>query len=111
VKTSSRIDVPTNSSSLSAGTVAIAGVAWAQHVGIEKVEVRIDGEEWVEATLATAISADTWRQWYYEWDAPAGQHTIEARATDADGGVQSGARVPVIPDGAEGWHSVDVRVS
>ena len=111
VKTSSRIDVPTNSSSLSAGTVAIAGVAWAQHVGIEKVEVRIGGEEWVEATLATAISADTWRQWYYEWDAPAGQHTIEARATDADGGVQSGARVPVIPDGAEGWHSVDVRVS
>lgn len=111
IKTSSRIDVPSNSSSVSAGTVAIAGVAWAQHVGIEKVEVRIDGEDWVEATLATAISADTWRQWHYEWDAPAGQHTIEARATDADGGVQSGANVDVVPDGAEGYHSIDVRVS
>jgi len=111
IKTSSRIDVPSNTSSVSTGTVAVAGVAWAQHVGIEKVEVRIDGEEWVEATLATAISADTWRQWHYEWDAPAGQHTIEARATDADGGVQSGEQVPVVPDGAEGYHSIDVRVS
>jgi DMSO/TMAO reductase YedYZ molybdopterin-dependent catalytic subunit len=111
VKTSSRIDVPSTASSLSSGTQVVAGVAWAQHVGIEKVEVRIDNEDWVEATLAEAISADTWRQWHYEWDAAPGAHTIEARATDAGGGVQSGAQVPVVPDGAEGYHSVDVRVS
>ncbi|MEJ7690364.1 MAG: molybdopterin-dependent oxidoreductase [Nocardioidaceae bacterium] len=40
VKTQSRIDVPRQGANLSPGRVAIGGVAWAQHTGIEKVEVR-----------------------------------------------------------------------
>ncbi|HYI34418.1 MAG TPA: molybdopterin-dependent oxidoreductase [Glaciibacter sp.] len=111
IKTSSRIDVPRPRAQLKQGTVAIAGVAWAQHTGIERVEVRIDGGEWRAATLAEPISIDTWRQWVYEWDAAPGYHAIEARATDAAGGVQSGMNVPVLPDGAEGWHRIDVVVS
>jgi DMSO/TMAO reductase YedYZ molybdopterin-dependent catalytic subunit len=111
VKTSSRIDVPSNRSRVDAGTVAIAGVAWAQHTGIDRVEVRIDGGAWIAATLADAISIDTWRQWYYSWDASAGNHTIEVRATDAAGTTQSGTPVSVIPNGAEGWHSVTVTVA
>jgi DMSO/TMAO reductase YedYZ molybdopterin-dependent catalytic subunit len=110
VKTSSRIDVPSFGATITAGTVAIAGVAWAQHTGIEKVEVRIDTDDWQEATLAEAISADTWRQWFYEWTADAGEHTIEVRATDVAGTTQSEKRVDVIPDGAEGWHTIQVRV-
>jgi DMSO/TMAO reductase YedYZ molybdopterin-dependent catalytic subunit len=110
VKTSSRIDVPRTGRSVTAGTVPIAGVAWAQHTGIDAVEVRVDDGPWQRATLAEAISADTWRQWLFEWDAPAGNHVIEARAIDSAGGIQSGTPRPVVPDGAEGWHTVSVTV-
>jgi len=111
VKTSSRIDVPTFGSDLQPGPVAIAGVAWAQHVGVDRVEVRVDNEPWQQATLAEAISADTWRQWFFEWDATSGDHTLEVRATDATGFTQTEERVDVVPNGAEGWHTIQVRVA
>ncbi|WP_010204132.1 molybdopterin-dependent oxidoreductase [Salinibacterium sp. PAMC 21357] len=111
VKTQSRIDVPSSSATVTAGSVAVAGVAWAPHTGITGVEVRIDGGEWQAAELATAISADTWVQWVYPWEATSGSHIIESRATDAGGTTQSGDPVPVVPDGAEGWHRVGVQVS
>jgi DMSO/TMAO reductase YedYZ molybdopterin-dependent catalytic subunit len=112
VKTSSRIDVPFNGALLTAGTRAVAGVAWAQHTGVEAVEVRIDGGAWQATRLAEAISNDTWRQWVYEWKADAGDHTIEARAIDSSGATQSGdSTVGVAPNGAEGYHTVRVRVS
>ncbi|TBN57480.1 twin-arginine translocation signal domain-containing protein [Glaciihabitans arcticus] len=112
VKTSSRIDVPRDGRRITAGTVPIAGVAWAQHTGIDGVEVRVDGGPWLAAKLATAISADTWVQWVYEWDATPGQHEIQARATDSSGGAQSGDdSIGVVPNGAEGWHTVSVSVS
>ncbi len=111
VKTHSRIDVPTANAGVGAGTVAVAGIAWAQHTGIERVEVRVDGGDWAEARLAEAISADTWRQWVYEWRAEAGTHLIEVRATDTTGFTQRSRPVPVAPDGAEGYHSVLVQVA
>ncbi|MCU1577993.1 MAG: oxidoreductase [Rhodoglobus sp.] len=111
VKTSSRIDVPSSGSRVDAGTVAVAGVAWAQHTGIDRVEVRVDGGSWQPARLADPISIDTWRQWVYEWDAASGNHTIEVRATDAAGMTQSGTPVPVAPNGSEGWHTVTVSVA
>jgi DMSO/TMAO reductase YedYZ molybdopterin-dependent catalytic subunit len=111
VKTSSRIDVPLSGATVMAGSVAIAGVAWAQHTGIDGVEVRVDGGAWQAARLADAVSVDTWRQWVYDWQASAGDHTIEARAKDSAGTTQSGDPVPVVPDGAEGWHSIRVRVN
>lgn len=111
VKTSSRIDVPQTGATVAAGKVAVAGVAWAQHTGISGVDVRIDAGDWVPARLADPISADTWRQWVYEWDAPTGYHHVEVRATDAAGSTQSGNHVDVIPNGAEGWHSISVTVS
>jgi DMSO/TMAO reductase YedYZ molybdopterin-dependent catalytic subunit len=111
IKTQSRIDVPKPLARVAAGTVAVAGVAWAQHRGIKAVEVRFDGRPWHPAQLAPVPSADTWRQWTYAWDATPGRHTIEVRATDATGAVQPEVRVPPIPDGATGWHSVDVEVA
>ena len=42
IKTESRIDVP--GSQVKAGKVSVAGVAWAQHKGIEAVEVRVDND-------------------------------------------------------------------
>lgn len=96
---------------MDAGAVAIAGVAWAPHTGIRRVEVRIDRGEWLAARLAPAISDDTWVQWVYDWNATGGSHTIDVRAVDVDGGIQSGNSVPVAPDGAEGWHTVVVSVA
>lgn len=108
VKIGSRIDVPTSGASVDAGTVAVAGVAWAQHTGIRGVEVSVNGGEWASARLATAISDDTWVQWVYEWDAAPGTHELRVRATDTAGDSQGGKPVPVVPDGAEGWHTVSV---
>jgi DMSO/TMAO reductase YedYZ molybdopterin-dependent catalytic subunit len=111
VKLSSRIDVPRDNGTVDSGTVTVAGVAWSQHVGISAVDVQIDGGQWNAATLADAISADTWRQWRWDWTATSGSHTIRVRATDADGLVQTSATADVVPDGATGLHSISASVS
>ena len=87
----------------------VAGVAWAQHRGIERVQVRVDEGAWNDATLAMQDTTDTWRQWTCAVARDAGQHTIEVRATDADGAVQPEHRAPPFPDGATGWHAVQVN--
>ncbi|SBT47544.1 DMSO/TMAO reductase YedYZ, molybdopterin-dependent catalytic subunit [Micromonospora auratinigra] len=110
IKTESRIDTPRPRNRLTAGPVTVAGVAWAQHRGIRKVEVRVDGGPWRAATLAPTVSVDTWVQWSWRWDATPGEHTLQVRATDADGVPQTPQRAPVAPDGATGWHTVKVTV-
>lgn len=111
VKVSSRIDVPVSGTGLDAGTVTVAGSAWAQHRGIAAVEVRVDEGDWQRAELAEVPTSNTWRQWRWDWEADSGEHTLEVRATTADGEVQTGERMGVIPDGSTGWHSVRVDVS
>jgi len=108
VKTSSRIDVPTDGARVKAGRVAVAGVAWAQHRGIRGVEVRVDDGDWRPAELAGEASVDTWRQWVFRWDADPGRHRVAVRATDGLGAVQTGTRADPAPDGATGWHTIDV---
>jgi sulfite oxidase len=110
IKTASRIDRPAGLSELPVGDVVIAGTAWAQHRGIAKVEVRVDNGPWNTATLATEYSNDTWRQWFWTWQATAGQHTVYCRATDETGAVQPEERVAPIPDGATGWHNRVFRI-
>lgn len=111
IKTESRIDTPRGLSKFPAGKVPVAGVAWAVHRGIEGVEVKIDDGEWMPATLGGVPSQDTWVQWFYEWDATPGKHTVTVRATDGTGTVQTDVRANPIPDGASGWHSVLVTVT
>ena len=112
IKTASRIDVPKSFDQVSKGTVAIAGMAWAQHRGITGVQVQIDDGEWQDAMLSGEVSADTWRQWVYQWDATVtGQHTIRCRAIDGTGTVQTDQIQGVIPDGATGWDSRSVTVT
>ncbi|WP_308294612.1 molybdopterin-dependent oxidoreductase [Streptomyces sp. JJ66] len=111
VKTQSRIDTPRPLASLSPGRVPVAGVAWAQHRGVARVEVRVDQGPWERAELAPAATEDTWRQWLWEWDATPGRHTLEVRATDGEGRTQTSERVGTVPDGATGWHSVVVTVT
>ena len=82
IKLASRIDVP-RKSIVDAGTVVVAGVAWAQHTDISAVEVQVDDHGWQPAQLAETVGPDTWRQWRYEWAAVPGKHTLTVRATDA----------------------------
>jgi DMSO/TMAO reductase YedYZ molybdopterin-dependent catalytic subunit len=109
VKTESRIDTPKAGKPLQAGPVVVAGVAWAMHKGVAKVEVGVDGV-WAEATLAAQDTIDTWRQWYFRWDAPPGPHTLQVRATDQTGYTQTAGVHAPPPNGATGYHTVKVTV-
>jgi DMSO/TMAO reductase YedYZ molybdopterin-dependent catalytic subunit len=110
IKTESRIDVPNGSATLTAGRTQVAGVAWAQHKGIDAVEVRVDRGPWHRARLAAVQGVDTWRQWVWDWDATPGTHVIEARATDATGYTQTAVQAPPEPNGASGYPMVSVSV-
>jgi DMSO/TMAO reductase YedYZ molybdopterin-dependent catalytic subunit len=111
IKTESRIDTPRGGSRPRAGQVTVAGVAWAQHRGISKVEVQVDDGPWQPATLGAVPSVDTWRQWSYAWTAARGKHRLTVRATDNSGALQIQDQAPPAPDGATGWHSIEVEVS
>ncbi|MFL1426432.1 MULTISPECIES: molybdopterin-dependent oxidoreductase [unclassified Nocardiopsis] len=104
IKTMSRIDVPGDFTRVPAGEVTVAGVAWAQHTGIDAVEVRLDKGAWQPAELARVPGIDTWVQWVTEVVVGPGMHALEVRATDATGFTQSHVEVETIPDGAEGRH-------
>ncbi|MEO5994693.1 MAG: molybdopterin-dependent oxidoreductase [Arthrobacter sp.] len=110
VKTSSRIDVPRQARSVQAGTVAFGGVAWAQHTGIGRVELRVNRGTWQPAQLAPGISRDTWYQWKLELQLSPGQYEVQVRATDLNGVAQVEERAPVAPSGATGFHTVRVDV-
>jgi DMSO/TMAO reductase YedYZ molybdopterin-dependent catalytic subunit len=113
IKTESRIDVPTGQNPVTVGSrVAIAGEAWAQHKGIDAVEVRVGNGPWQQAQLAAVPDLDTWRQWVYWWDVNVspGNYLIEARATDKTGYTQTSLQEPPEPNGATGYPSVSVNV-
>jgi DMSO/TMAO reductase YedYZ molybdopterin-dependent catalytic subunit len=109
IKLSSRIDTP-GGKKVAPGPVTVAGVAWDQHVGVSKVEVRVDGGPWQQATLATDPSVDTWRQWHWTWNAAHGMHLLQVRAFDAQGNPQVEASAAPAPNGATGLHTVSVKV-
>ena len=110
IKTMSRIDVPGPLARLDAGETTVAGVAWAQHRGVQAVEVAVDGGDWTEADLAEVPGIDTWRQWSAVVGLDAGRHTLKVRATDGTGTVQTAERAEPIPNGASGLHTVQVQV-
>jgi len=111
IKTQSRIDTPRAGASLPAGEVAVAGIAWAQHVGIDAVEVQVDDGPWAAAELAAEDTPDTWRLWVYRWQAGPGDHTLTVRATDRSAATQTEVHAAPFPDGATGHHTIDVRVA
>lgn len=111
ILTQSRIDTPRGLAQLKTGKNVIGGVSWAQGRGIEKVEIRIDEGPWQKATLGPDANINYWRQWFFEWDAPSGQHEITVRATDLTGAVQTEKRASPFPRGATGWHSIPVTVA
>ena len=111
VKTQSRIDTPRTGTRLAPGPRVIAGVAWAPHVGIERVEVQLDEGPWQQAELAESLDRNSWRQWRLPWDPAPGVHVLRVRATDATGYTQTEERTPPAPNGATGHHIVRVTVA
>ncbi|HEY6013162.1 MAG TPA: molybdopterin-dependent oxidoreductase, partial [Candidatus Limnocylindrales bacterium] len=109
ILTQSRIDTP-RGGQVAAGTVPIAGIAWAPDRGVARVEVGVDGV-WADARLSTPISDATWVQWVFEWAATPGHHVVQVRATDGTGQVQTETATPPAPDGARGWDGVAFDVS
>jgi DMSO/TMAO reductase YedYZ molybdopterin-dependent catalytic subunit len=110
IKTASRIDTPRQGASVQSGTVAVAGVAWAPDRGISKVELQVDDGPWQRAELSTPISKATWVQWLVHWQATSGDHRLRVRATDGDEKVQIEQPHEPAPDGATGYHTIQVSV-
>jgi DMSO/TMAO reductase YedYZ molybdopterin-dependent catalytic subunit len=106
IKTESRIDRPVDGDQLTAGAVTAAGIAWAQHTGIDRVEVRLDNGPWLEAQLSTEVNSDTWRMWRITLETTPGTHMLTCRATDRSGYTQTAQQAPPTPNGATGWDTV-----
>ena len=117
IKTQSRIDTPVQGGQMPGGPTTIAGIAFNPTIGIEQVEVGFTNAEdqtsteWVPVELADVESDETWVQWRHEWDAPPGDWFIQVRATDKTGFTQSPNIVPPAPNGAEGFHTIIVRIT
>ncbi|MGJ9424467.1 molybdopterin-dependent oxidoreductase [Nesterenkonia halotolerans] len=112
VLVASRIDVPKPLAEVAGEELVVAGSAWAQHVGVETVEVRLDDGDWESVELAAEVNTDTWRQWKHTFaDVDSGRHSVTVRAINAEGEVQTGERRDSIPGSATGHHRIEFRVS
>jgi DMSO/TMAO reductase YedYZ molybdopterin-dependent catalytic subunit len=111
VKMTSRIDLPADGAVLTRKPTWIAGVAYAADRGIGRVEVSADaGATWNAATLRRPLGALTWVLWQYQWQPTAGSHVLAVRAIDLAGNVQTATGAPTLPDGASGYHAIQVLV-
>ena len=88
----------------------IAGIAFGGDRGISKVEVSTDGgTTWKSAVIKDPLSRFTWVLWTAGFT-PTGKenYKIVVRATDKTGQVQTSELNKPFPDGATGYHMVNV---
>ncbi|HEY3109972.1 MAG TPA: molybdopterin-dependent oxidoreductase [Chloroflexota bacterium] len=112
-KTMSRIDLPGAGEVLPAGPQRIAGIAYAGNRGISKVEFSADGgKSWQAAEIfqRPEPGGETWVFWQGNFAMPEkGGLTLRSRATDGAGDLQIETFSLPQPNGASGWHTVEVR--
>jgi DMSO/TMAO reductase YedYZ molybdopterin-dependent catalytic subunit len=110
--TISRIDRPVGHVPFSKN-IEVGGIAFAGNRGIQRVEISTDGgTTWHDATLQAPLSQDAWRLWTWQWSpSQPGTYTLAARATDGTGAVQTSHDQFTVPNGATGYHKVQVVVS
>jgi DMSO/TMAO reductase YedYZ molybdopterin-dependent catalytic subunit len=93
------------------GIFPLGGIAWAGARGISKVEVQVDNAPWVPAQLRTPpVGPLTWVQWRYDWTTVPGSHTVQVRATDGAGALQTATFSNPGPEGATGIYSVNLNI-
>jgi hypothetical protein len=108
------IDDPRDRVRISGTNFVISGWAVANEAGVSKVEISTDdGRTWNEAPIfSNPMPSQVWAFWKYVWiDPPKGTHTIEVRATDGDGKLQTSSSSGEWPDGATGYHEITVEVT
>jgi DMSO/TMAO reductase YedYZ molybdopterin-dependent catalytic subunit len=87
------------------GGYRIAGMAWGP-TPIAAVEVKIDDDPWMNATLAEADNSPfAWRFWHFDWAATPGEHSITSRAFDHAFNVQPAMDDPIIANKKTYWES------
>jgi len=106
VKTMSRIDLPQDGSVAPAGIVRLSGIAFAGVRRISEVELSWDQTVWHEAELEREFSPYAWRFWHLDAGLSTGHYTIQVRARDGAGAVQTASPAPALPNGADGLHTV-----
>lgn len=109
----SRIDTPLDGSLVPARrTTYVAGVAFSGNQGISEVDVSFDGgKTWQMATLKRPFSQLTWVLWEIAWQPQPAHYTIVVRAIDMQGNVQDPRIQPTLPNGASGYHSINIVAS
>jgi DMSO/TMAO reductase YedYZ molybdopterin-dependent catalytic subunit len=111
--TTSRVDSPLPGEHIAPGhSFNMAGLAFAGTRGIQKVEVSTDsGQNWHVATLQPPLSLDTWVLWNWQWTPLLpGSYSLTVRATDGTGEVQTSHKQGTVPNGATGYHMIQVQV-
>src|SRR3990170_295602 len=88
----------------------VGGIAFAGARGIERVELRVDSDEWLPAEVNRPLSPLTWVLWRAILDIPPGEHEVTVRAVDEQGEVQTVERSGAHPDGATGLHSESILI-
>lgn len=112
IKTMSRIDFPRNRDLLPTGATRMGGVAFAGARGVAKIEVSTDGgKNWQQGTVRRPLGPYTWVLWTAEPQLTEGDHQLLVRATDGQGKTQTDVPRPPAPDGATGWHTINVRAA
>ena len=85
----SLITSPGRGGVLPAGPVEVRGIAWTGQGHVTQVDVRIEDDRWMSATLLGDPEPGAWRRWRLSWEpSRRGRHVVAARATDSMGQVQ-----------------------
>ncbi|MGH7416972.1 MAG: hypothetical protein ACREKB_04260 [Candidatus Rokuibacteriota bacterium] len=89
----SLIMAPAAGARLAPGRVSVWGWAWSGEGELTGLDVSTDGgKTWTPGQFVGRWDRYSWRRWEFGWDAPAGRHTLMARATDSLGRVQPSSR-------------------
>ncbi len=113
-KTTSVVDDPRNLAKLEGSSFVVTGYAIGNRSGISKVELSADGgNTWEPVEIfSNPNPSEIWALWKYVWKNPAkGKQTLKVRATDGQGNLQSSIEKGEWPDGASGYHSIDLTIT
>ncbi|MGY1985707.1 molybdopterin-dependent oxidoreductase [Blastococcus sp. SYSU DS0669] len=110
VHPASRIDAPGSHGRVAPGQVTLRGYAWAPPVGVDRVQVQVDGGPWTDAALGVDLGPDAWRPWTATWAATPGRHQLRVRCRTTSGGWQEEGIATPFPNGVRGIHTVTVQV-